>query len=90
VHGHQLVEGARGQHRAVGLRELRADQQRLDPARAEEGERGEEVEERDPLVVDRRQPAEETWALLPDPLEPVDALPRAWAEDVDGYLSCSR
>jgi len=72
------------------LRELCPNQQRLDAARCEEAERRKEVEEPDPLVIDGRQPAEEARAFFPDPFEPVDALPRAWAEDVDGYLSPSR
>jgi hypothetical protein len=90
VHGHELVELVRGQHRPVRLRELRADEQRFDPTGAEERERREEVEKRDPLVVDRRQPAEQPRALLPDALEPIDAPTRARAEDVDGYLRLSR
>jgi hypothetical protein len=90
VHGHQLVELVRPEHLPVRLRELRADEQRLDPTRAEERERREEVEERDALVVDGRQPAEQSGTLFPDPLETVDALPCARAEDVDGYLRLSR
>src|SRR4051812_4595908 len=54
------------------LRELEADEQRLDAARAEEDERGPEVEEADPLVVDRGQPAEEPGPLRPDAVEPVE------------------
>jgi hypothetical protein len=72
------------------LCELRADQERFDPSRAEECERREEVEETDPLVVDGRQPAEQPGALLPDTFEPVDALQRLRWEDVDRYLSPSR
>jgi hypothetical protein len=41
-------------------------------------------------VVDGRQPAEQAGTLLPDPLEPVDALPRARRKDVDRYFNASR
>jgi hypothetical protein len=54
--------------------ELRAHQQRLDPAEAEEDDRREEEEEADPLVVDGRQPAEQAGPLLPDAVEPLDLL----------------
>jgi hypothetical protein len=51
VHRHHLVEDVRAQHRLIGTDELGADEERLGPAGGEEGERGEEVEDPDPLVV---------------------------------------
>ncbi len=42
----------------VGTDQLRADQQRLDTAGAEERQRSEEVQNPDPLVIGRRQPAD--------------------------------
>jgi hypothetical protein len=89
VHGHQLVVGLRREHLLVRLRELRPHQQRLDPTGAEKRERGEEVEEPDPLVIRGRQPAEETPGLDPDPLEPLDA-PEAGFRDRSHYLRPSR
>ena len=71
--------------------ELRADQQGLDAAGAEEDERREEVEEADAFVVDGRQPAEQAGTLFPDQLEPFEtAARRGRGEDLDGYLSPSR
>jgi hypothetical protein len=72
------------------VRELRAHEERLDAAGAEEGERREEVEEPDPLVVDGREPADEAGPLLPDPVEAADALAGAGGEDLDRYLRLSR
>ena len=48
--------------------------QRLDAAGGEEGERRPEVEEPDPLVVRRRQPAQQAGAVVPDTLETLDVL----------------
>ena len=69
---------------------LRADQQGLDAAGAEEDERREEVEKTDPLVVDGREPAEQARALFPDQLEPLEAAAGDRRKDLDGYLSPSR
>ncbi len=63
VHGEQLVVELRRHEGIVGLRELNADEQRLDPAEEEEGQRADPVENRDPLVVDRRDPAPEAGLL---------------------------
>jgi hypothetical protein len=73
VHRHHLVVGLGGEDGPVRAGELRSHQQRLDPARGEERERREEVEEADALVVDGRQPAEDARPLLPDQVEPLGA-----------------
>jgi hypothetical protein len=90
VHRHHLVEALGRQHRAVRTGELRTDQEGFDAARAEEDECGEEVEEADPLVVDGREPAEKSGALLPDQPKALCAPARERREDLDGYLSSSR
>jgi hypothetical protein len=77
VHSHELVECPWADEPLVGLRELRADQQRLGAAGGEEDERRPEVEKADPLVVDGGQPAEHSRALEPDSLQCLDA--RAFA-----------
>ena len=53
----QLVVGVLGDEVVVRLRELGPHQERHHPGREEEEERGDDVEDPDPLVVDRRQPA---------------------------------
>jgi hypothetical protein len=68
---------------------LGADQERLDAARGEERERREEVEEADALVVDGREPAEQSRPLFPDQIEPFVPAPRnRWSDD--GYFRLSR
>jgi hypothetical protein len=56
VHGEHLVVEVGGQHRVVGPRQLRPDQERFDTADQEEGEGGDAVHDADLLVVDREQP----------------------------------
>ena len=73
MHGHGLVEPVRAEHGAVRLEQLGADQQRLHPAGREEGKRGEEEHDSDPLVVDGGQPPHDPGALLPNALESIDA-----------------
>ena len=90
VHRHRLVEGLRRQHRSVRPGQLSADQQRLDTARAEEHERGEEVEQADPLVIDRRQPAEQSGTFLPDQTQPLRTPACERWQDLDGHFSSSR
>src|SRR2546421_9182118 len=46
-------------HLAVRLRQLHADEQRLDPADQEEGEGRPKVQQADPLVIGGREPARE-------------------------------
>ena len=58
VHREELVVTRRAEDRAVRLRELQPDEQRLDAADAEEEERERGVHDRDLLVVDRGDPAE--------------------------------
>ena len=57
VQREQLVVGVLGDEVVVRLRELGAHQERHHAGREEEEERGDDVEDPDPLVVDRRQPA---------------------------------
>ena len=57
VHREELVVTRGREDRAVRLRELEADQQRLDAADEEEEHRGRAVHDRDLLVVDGREPA---------------------------------
>ena len=78
------------QHRAVRSGQLRADQQGLDAAGTEEHERGEEVEQADPLVIDRRQPAEQSGTFLPDQLQPLRTAACERWQDLDCYFSSSR
>jgi hypothetical protein len=59
VHREDLVVLVGVQQGAIGLRELGADQQRLDTSDDEEHERRDPVEDPDLLVVDRREPARE-------------------------------
>ena len=59
VHGEERVERLGAHHRAVRSRQLQADDQRLDPAEQEERERGDPVEDADPLVIDGGDPAED-------------------------------
>ena len=59
MHREQLVERIRRDERAVRLRELTADDQRLEAADQEEGERGDAVQDADPLVIDGGEPAPE-------------------------------
>jgi hypothetical protein len=59
VHREDLVVLVGGEQRVAGLRELRADQQRLDAADEEEDERRDAVHHADLLVVDRGEPAPE-------------------------------
>jgi hypothetical protein len=56
VHREELVERLRSDERVVRDRELQADDERLGPADGKEEERGEEIEDADPLVVDGRRP----------------------------------
>jgi rhodanese-related sulfurtransferase len=67
------------------MRQLRAHQQRLDSAGREEREAREEVEDADALVVDGREPAEQARPLLPDQVDPLDAVVRDRRRR-DGYL----
>ncbi len=60
VHGEQLVKRLGTHEVAVRLGELRSDHQGLEPTDQEEGERGPEVEQPDPFVIDRGEPALET------------------------------
>ena len=69
VHREHLVVGLGGQQVSVRADQLGANQQRLDAAGAEERQRGEEVEDPDPLVISRRQPADQSPALGPDPVQ---------------------
>jgi hypothetical protein len=71
VEREELVVGARRDEVVVRLDQLRPHHHRLDAAGAEQDERRPEVEEADPLVVGRRQPAEHAWPALPHHLEPV-------------------
>jgi hypothetical protein len=59
VHREDLVVDIRGKNVAVGTRQLHPDQQRFDATDEEERERGEPVQDPDPLVVDGRDPAPE-------------------------------
>ena len=57
VHREELVVGVLGDEVVVRLRELGPHEQRHQAGREEEEERRDDVEDPDPLVVDRRQPA---------------------------------
>ena len=61
----QLVVGVLRHDVLLRRRELGPHEEGHHPAGDEEGERGHDVEQADPLVVDRRQPAQDL-ALLPD------------------------
>ena len=63
VHRDDLVVRVAGDHAAVGLGELRADQERQEPGQREEEPRGADVEDPDPLVVDGDEPARDLAAL---------------------------
>jgi hypothetical protein len=71
VHGHQLVVVLGREEALVRMRELGAHQHREDPARAEEDQARDEVEDPDPLVVDGRDPGREPAAV---PRHRVDGL----------------
>jgi hypothetical protein len=90
VEREELVERVRRDDACVRLGQLRADDQRLDPAQAEEGQRRDEVKNPDLLVVDGRDPVEETGPLLPDPFEPPNAPLGLRGVDDDCYRSVSR
>jgi hypothetical protein len=77
MHRHQLVVGVRAEHVLVGAQELRAHQQRLDPAGREEHQRREEVKDPDPLVIGRRHPAQGPGAGRPYAPQPVEVLLRS-------------
>ena len=62
VHREHLVVGVAREDVLVGPRELRAHQERDDPAGDEEDQAREDVHDPDPLVVDRREPAGEAAA----------------------------
>jgi hypothetical protein len=89
MHREKLVVGIRPEHHVVRLLELRAHEKRLDAPGREEDERRPEVEKADALVVGGRQPAEDSRALDPDPLEPLDALVRG-CRDSRRYRCASR
>jgi hypothetical protein len=72
VEREELVEALRPEHLGVGRGELRPDEQRLDARGDEERERRDEVVQADPLVVGRRQVAEQAARLAPDALQPLD------------------
>ena len=64
VHGEELVVLVGGQDLPVGGGQLHPDHQRFTAADAEEQEGGDAVEDADPLVVDRRDPAPEAVLAL--------------------------
>ena len=72
VHREDLVVLLGCQERVLRLGELDPDQQRHDAADNEEEERREQVHDRDLLVVDSRQPAEDAFRLV----DPGEASPR--------------
>ena len=63
VHRDDLVVGVARHDAAVGVRELRADQQREEAGDGEEEPGGRDVEDPDPLVVDGDEPARHAAAL---------------------------
>ncbi len=63
MHGEQLVERLGTHHVAVGLGELRPDHQGFEPADQEEREGGPEVEQPNPFVIDRGEPAREAFGV---------------------------
>ena len=64
VHREHLVVRLRGQQRVVGRRELRAHEQRLDASDHHEGERRDQVQDADALVIGGRHPASPAGAAL--------------------------
>jgi len=64
VHGEELRVAVLRDEVVLGLRKLQAHEQRHQPGGEEEAERGDDVEDADPLVVDRRHPAHDA-AFLP-------------------------
>jgi hypothetical protein len=63
VHREQLVVRVRRQECVLRAAELNSQQQRLDPAHQEEEESGGAVENPDPLVIDRGNPAPKAGLL---------------------------
>ncbi len=62
MHGKDLVVDLGGEERVVRPRELDADEERLEPAHEEEEQRGRAVQQADPLVVHRGDPAPQDFA----------------------------
>ena len=81
MHREDLVVGLGGEKALVGTEQLSAQQKRLDAPRTEEGERGEEVEKPDPLVICRGQPTQQAWTRLPHSLQALCVLMCAWCDD---------
>ena len=77
VHRQKLVVGPGADDpRRSARRAACASVSASDAAGGEEGERCEQIEQADPLVVGRREPAEHAWTRLPDALEPREPLGR--------------
>ena len=74
VHREQLVEPRRADHVVVRPRELQPHQQRQHAAEREEDQRGDDVAAADLLVVDGREPADESRRPAPGALEPSGEL----------------
>ena len=90
MHRHRLVEAVGAQDVVVRRDQLGPDQQRLHPARGEERQRGEQVEQADALVVDGGEPAGQAPALAPDALQALDAGQGLGCGDDGHYRSDSR
>jgi hypothetical protein len=71
VHREELVVGVRVQDGPVRPRELQTEQERLDAPDDEKRERGDPVEDPDLLVVDGRQPSDQTLGRPRAPERPL-------------------
>jgi hypothetical protein len=90
VHGEQLVIALGADEVAVGPRELKPHQQRKDSAEREEDQRGDDVAATDLLVIDGRNPTDDSGRAAPGPVQPrVELRPlqlRAVAGDLLAFL----
>ena len=68
--GEELVVLLRRQQMQVRTSQLQAEDQRLDAARDQEGEGGDDVADADFLVIDGRKPAVKPRPGFPDRLKP--------------------
>ena len=75
MHGEKLVILLRRQQMQVRPGQLQAEDQRLDPARDQEGEGGDDVANADFLVIDRRQPAIKARRGFPHRVQPLRPAP---------------